>query len=333
MYLTLTNTYAYDKLFIMNKHVMSLLLKRTNSKKILSMSEIQELWSGYGSLLRLELENKSIIVKSIKYPNEKDHPKGWNSDLSHQRKVKSYDVELNWYKSHNTLIKNAQTAGLVDYFEFENTRYLVLEDLKASGFKVKKSINPYQIKLCIKWLATFHAKYLNYEHSNLWSIGTYWNLETRPDEFKAIKDNKIKSIASVIDNKLNSSPFQTIVHGDAKLANFLLKDDAVSAVDFQYTGTSIGIKDLVYFLTSIYDGEELIKHNKESLEFYFLELNKALKLFHPDVNTTKIETNWRQLYKYAFFDFYRFLKGWSPNHYKLNSYSEKIINEVLNEFN
>ena len=48
------------------------------------------------------------------------------------------------------------------------------------------------IETWLKWLAYFHAKFLNIKQNKLLNIGTYWHLDTRPDEFKAIKSVKNK---------------------------------------------------------------------------------------------------------------------------------------------
>ena len=61
---------------------------------------LQTLWGGYGelgsSLYRLVAASSLNISK---LPKPEHHPKGWNSELSHQRKLRSYQVELNWYKA------------------------------------------------------------------------------------------------------------------------------------------------------------------------------------------------------------------------------------------
>jgi len=43
-----------------------------------------------------------------------------------------------------------------------------------------------------------------------------------------------------------------------------------------------------------------------------------------------LEKEWRKLYPYAWADFSRFLIGWSPKHHKLNQYSKKMVENVLN---
>ena len=51
------------------------------------------------------------------------------------------------------------------------------------------------------------------------------------------------------------------------------------------------------------------------------------------LNPNKVETNWRALYPVAWTDFHRFIKGWSPDHWKINGYSEKIAQEVIAQLN
>ena len=303
----------------MEKQLENILLSSTNSDSIKKVELIQKLWSGYGSLKRVVFKDHSVILKLIKFPNETNHPRGWNTDISHERKARSYEVEMSWYQHFNQPIKHAKIPSLIQQGELKGKeKFLILEDITSSGISPKGTISTTQIKLCLKWLAKFHSHYLNAEPRHLWPIGPYWHLDTRPDELKLMKDNELKKAAHLIDQKLNSSKYKTIVHGDAKIANFLFKENEVAAVDFQYVGGGVGIKDVAYFLSSIYNEEEL--HQKESwcLDTYFKELA------NPEV-----EKEWRELYPYVWCDFYRFLNGWSPGHYKLNSYSEQMKNKVL----
>jgi hypothetical protein len=42
-----------------------------------------------------------------------------------------------------------------------------------------------------------------------------------------------------------------------------------------------------------------------------------------------LEKDWRTLYRVAWADFHRFMKGWSPGHWKLSAYSERVTREVI----
>ena len=137
-------------------------------------------------------------------------------------------------------------------------------------------------------------------------------------------EGPLKDYAHLVDQKLSSAKFQTILHGDAKLANFLFSQNRVSAVDFQYTGAGIGIKDLAYFCSSIFNETELFKTETQILDKYFSELKRL------GANEELIST-WRELYPYAWFDFYRFLAGWSPEHYKINKYIKFQMNKVIDD--
>jgi len=85
--------------------------------------------------------------------------------------------------------------------------------------------------------------------------------------------------------------------------------------------------DVAYFLGSCLDERECERLETPLLEIYF----NALRTCLDGIDTTPLETEWRQLYPYAWADFHRFLKGWSPGHWKINSYSERICKQVLDE--
>jgi hypothetical protein len=269
---------------------------------------IQNLWKGYGELARVEKNGTTVIVKEIEFPC-----------APHPRKVKSYQVEMNFYQNYSLHRKNAYTPKLFSGKLTPNGFRLEMEDLTSQGFQAQKRIDFSQVKLCLKWLAKFHQTYLGKEADSLWNIGTYWHLKTRPDELKKISQED-QHLAVLIDEKLNQCPFKTIIHGDAKLSNFLLKKETVAAVDFQYTGGGVGVKDLAYFLSSVYDSFELFEMEEKCLSFYFNELNNK-----------DIEKEWRELYPYAWADFYRFLMGWNPKHYKMNEYIKHQYQKVCDE--
>ena len=68
---------------------------------IRSFVSVQSLWSGYGEIIKLNLygaNRSSVIIKWINPPTEQNHPRGWNTDVSHQRKLYSYRVEMRFYQ-------------------------------------------------------------------------------------------------------------------------------------------------------------------------------------------------------------------------------------------
>ena len=291
---------------------------------------IQELWSGYGKILRLGLENAtrdSVVVKHVQLPIDTNHPRGWNTNQSHQRKVKSYQVETNWYQTYSE--HSAARLPQCLAIETQNDEVLmVLEDLDAAGYSLRKGrVSWEEIQACLAWLAQFHASFLHKAPEGLWEVGTYWHLETRPQELAVLKDQSLKKAAPLIDAQLNGCTYKTFVHGDAKLANFCFaKDGRVAGVDFQYVGGGCGMKDVAYFVGSCLNETECERLEANILDTYFQYLQGAL-----GERNEALEKEWRSLYRVAWADFHRFLKGWSPGHWKINSYSERISTEVINK--
>ncbi len=311
------------------------ILTATGASSIVSSQSVQTLWSGYGQIKRFYLsggEHKSIIVKHIQLPNMSQHPRGWNTDLSHQRKLKSYQVESYWYQHYAPHTDNScRIPTCYSTLQEGSELLLIMEDLNASGFAVRlqaDTVTLKQAKICLSWLAHFHAKFMNIAPHGLWPIGTYWHLETRPDEWGKMENSRLKKAAKAIDEQLSQAKHQTIIHGDAKLANFCFGDTAVAAVDFQYVGKGCGMKDVAYFISSCFDAKTCAKYEEEFLQHYFNQLELSLdKAFEFQ----EVKDEWNKLYAYAWADFYRFLDGWSPDHWKMHHYSQQLTQKVLNE--
>lgn len=323
------------------KHgVEALIISATGASRCWETEVLQSLWSGYGSILRYELEGinrRSVIVKHVSPPPTTQHPRGWNTDRSHARKLKSYQVETAWYQDYaercGARCRVPECLGV----ETEGDEVLLLlEDLDASGYgERRRSVNEAEMKACLTWLANFHASFLGSSADALWECGTYWHLATRPDELSKLStaDPALWRGASAIDAKLQRSPFQTLVHGDAKLANFCFAADraAVAGVDFQYVGRGCGMKDVAYFIGSCCDESACERQTPAFLDFYFKALRSALTESGATVVADALEADWRHLYPVAWTDFHRFLKGWSPGHWKINGYSERLAQAVLAE--
>ncbi len=316
----------------MKEYVKSIILRSTGASSLVEQELIQELWSGYGKIIRIGLKNasvKSVVIKHVQVPPSSmfnNHPRGWNTDIGHQRKLKSYQVETTWYERYS----QHSAARLPQCLAIEaqdNEVLIVLEDLDGVGFPLRKRTLAWEeIANCLEWLAQFHASYLGKAPEGLWEVGTYWHLETRPQELSVLDDEHLKAAAPLIDSALNTCTYKTFVHGDAKLANFCFgKDGQVAGVDFQYTGGGCGMKDVAYFIGSCLGERECERLEARILDTYFKRLQSEL-----EERNEALEAEWRSLYRVAWADFHRFLKGWSPGHWKINSYSERVTAEVIN---
>lgn len=319
----------------MNNNFQSYLFEVTDSLGCAEVEIIQSLWSGYGKISRYQLQGStvdSVVVKHISFGKVSGHPRGWNTDLGHQRKVKSYDIETNWYQRWNAQCPEpCRTAKFLGSFAEGAGQWIILEDLDAQYPERKQYLELLEVQTCLSWLANFHATFLNREPVGLWEVGTYWHLATRREEFEKIEHQLLKQKAHQIDELLNGCIYKTIVHGDAKLANFCFSHsgEKVAAVDFQYAGGGCGMKDVAYFLSSCLSSDECVAQAASLLDFYFSELEIAIGNSELEIDFNLLEQEWRTMYPLAWTDFTRFLLGWMPAHQKVNGYSLKVMDSVL----
>ena len=318
-------------------------LNRVCDTQVLNAEMIQPLWSGFGACFRAELGCShntiaNVVVKCATPPSTLSHPKGWNGEASHNRKCRSFRVENYFYSAIQQQTNDkCRTAKYLAHDEVGEASLLVMEDLAHSGYScTATSLTVETAKTVLAWLAPFHASFLTLKndvdtkHTALWQEGTYWHLATREDEFEAMPNNELKLNARSIATRLSNAHFQTLVHGDAKVANFCFSPDFAScaAVDFQYVGFGVGVKDVAYFLGSALTTEQHIAHRDLLLDYYFNELEEALckRLYNSkptcsfnEQDIKDITVQWRSLYAFACADFYRFLAGWSPQHWKIDT--------------
>ena len=319
---------------------MDIVLDVTQASSVQHWQQVQSLWSGYGQIVRCSLAGasfKTVIVKHVQFPTNQNHPRGWSTSRSHERKAHSYRVESNWYQNYAPLCtEEARVPSCLGLQHSNDQVFMVLEDLDAVGFPHRTySVTDAQLNACLAWLAHFHATFLHVEPTGLWEIGTYWHLATRPDELAVLRDSNpiLARAASRLDERLNSSPYRTLVHGDAKVANFCFSTngDSVAAVDFQYVGGGCGMKDVAYFFSSCLDEDVCERRQDELLGLYFGFLKSALDKRGTAVDYEALEADWRRLYPIAWTDFFRFLEGWSPGHWKSNRYSRRLAQQVLDQ--
>jgi hypothetical protein len=177
----------------MNHHFEQVTLKATGASELVESETIQSLWSGYGKIVRCGLKESkldSVVVKHVHWPDSNHHPRGWNTSRSHERKVKSYQVETAWYGQYASRCDDTCRIPKCLALETHGDEvFMVMEDLDASGFNERRSyVSEADIKACLSWLAHFHATFMNEKPVGLWETGTYWHLETRPEELAELDD-------------------------------------------------------------------------------------------------------------------------------------------------
>ena len=289
-----------------------------------TVARVQSLWEGYGEVLRVGLTGAgaaSVILKEVRPPSGRGR--------SHARKLRSYEVERAFYEAFAArcdascrvprcfATQGASPTGTVR---------LLLEDLDAAGFDRRRDhVDASGLDSCLRWLAGFHARFLGARPEGLWARGTYWHLATRPDELEALP-RELEAAARTIDARLEGAAHRTLVHGDAKLANFCFAADArVAAVDFQYVGGGVGVQDLVYLLFGAAGWRPTSRTgaaDDAAIDAYFAHLRAALT--REGVDPAPIEAEWRALVPYARADFLRFYAGWAPSARALADYRASV---------
>ena len=309
-------------------------IEGTLGQSITEADSVQVLWSGYGEIVRIHLEGgdlPSAIVKWVEPPAEIEHPRGWAGRASHERKLRSYAVEQCFYTHFVSEPRPAfRTARCYHAEALKHGWRFLLEDLDAAGFVGRHArLSAAQMDACLRWLASFHAHFLDRPPQGLWEVGTYWHLATRQEELDALTDPVLRAAAPKLDQALRSARYQTLVHGDAKVANFCFGDDEVAAVDFQYVGGGCGIQDVAYLFSSCLSDTECEAQAPALLETYFEHLRHALP---PQTDAEAIIDEWRALYPAAWADFHRFLAGWAPGHWKIHRYTRRMTELALADF-
>jgi hypothetical protein len=321
----------------------ALLARATGAPRVELGERVQELWSGYGEIRRATLVGSSttpVIVKWVVPPAGTRHAAA--DARSHRRKLRSYEVERAFYRSYaGRCGPLARVPRALHVGNSGDRTLLVLEDLDASGFALRRHrVSAGELAACLRWLAHFHARFLGVAQESLWNVGTYWHLATRPDELAELRDAAVRRAAPVLDERLNRARFRTFVHGDAKLQNFCFAEASgdVAAVDFQYVGGGVGVKDVAYCLSSCLTARELERDAEKHLNTYFHELRSAVSARRSDptqgalpdaFDLDALEAEWRELYPIACADFYRFLLGWAGGRESRDAYLESVTRRVL----
>eukprot|EP00448_Togula_jolla_P011473 CAMPEP_0170601028 /NCGR_PEP_ID=MMETSP0224-20130122/17641_1 /TAXON_ID=285029 /ORGANISM="Togula jolla, Strain CCCM 725" /LENGTH=353 /DNA_ID=CAMNT_0010925777 /DNA_START=33 /DNA_END=1094 /DNA_ORIENTATION=- len=254
--------------------------------------QVARLWGGMGSIFDLRVSTQStedvvFVAKQIRLPEN-------CTKIGDLRKKHSYDVEAAFYSNGHAerLIKAGCRLPfplLVDHSR-ENGLTICMTKLQGEP----GCLDEEQTKAALSWLARLHATYWGPRadlavEQGLQPQGTYWYLDTRPDELAAMPtrgwEGRLRLAARALDLRLKAEPMQTIVHGDAKGANMLFAEEGGRLVammyDFQYCGKAPPTKDLAYLFTCARlapDAEERL------LKFYHHEVSSVLE--RKDVQPT-----------------------------------------------
>lgn len=71
-------------------------------------------------------------MKCISLNQSSEHPRGWNTDYAHSRKVKSYEVETHWYEKWNQQCPDTcRVPKFIGSFSEGRDQWIILEDLDA----------------------------------------------------------------------------------------------------------------------------------------------------------------------------------------------------------
>ena len=309
--------------------------------------KISTLWSGYGSIVRqtylLDPKDKTRTTVILKHVSA-SHLAGSNFDVSHERKLISYEVERFFYKNLASKVQGAPVAKLFE----SGPDSILMEDLAVNYPKENYSYSLDSAKVVLKWLANFHATFWQdtkqavvpppskdvSKAQGVWQQGSYWYLDTRQDEFEQLNDDW-KALAVKVDEKLKSDgyTFQTLLHGDAKAANIVFNSEGTECAmyDFQYIGRGYGVKDLVYFLST--GVKNMAQNEKELLGYYHQELVSGLSRKENGVQLAEQYTKdiMMEHYELALVDWLRFMKGWGM--WGDSRYVERRVDEIRKKYN
>jgi hypothetical protein len=288
---------------------------------------VQELWNGYGELLRIRLRGApvgSVILKRVVPPPEA------RETVSDRRKRRSYDVERAWYQhGAKSCDESCRVARCLGAFTNEECSHLLLEDLCDSGFQPQPDPDLEQVVSGLSWLACFHARFLDNQPPGLWEQGSYWHFGTRDIEWKKMPTGPLKEHAAALHRCLQNTQYKTLIHGDPKPPNFCWNANGMAAaVDFQYVGTGCGIRDVALFLDRGLGRERCRAEESDWLDRYFQLLKKALERNAQFVDFNALEADWRARFPVAWSDYARFCLGWASS-YSLDDYSLELMERAF----
>jgi hypothetical protein len=285
-----------------------------------SQTRIASLWAGMGWIVCLKCQKtngctRTIIAKYVKCSNPQT--------FGDRRKMASYRVEAAFYASD--YCKDLANLGIC--CQGLSTKDDGNEDITILMDPLPNQTIHYMVgdvaKAAVRSVARLHSYFWGNEKADcavengLAEQGTYWYLDTRPDEFESMSNSglsgKLKKKAHDIDRALKSHTYQTICHGDLKACNMSVSSNSsyVTFVDFQYMGKACPAKDLAYLFCCGLDVDDDFVERQESelLELYIHEL-KANNVGKDNTAPLPTLMGLKVGMELAYCDLYRWMLGW-----------------------
>jgi len=234
------------------------------SEHNVQVKSICRLWAGMGYIYQIKVQlpdndKVSFIVKRVIPPRKSSRSMG------DERKAASYLIEAKFYKHiASTLIEQYDLSLPIPYHVEcnDNTDEVTICMSLLEGSPGYCGDDD-SIQAMLSWLSTLHAatwgskadEYVN--QKLVQPIGSYWHLDTRPNEHNAISnrgwEGRLKLAARAIDERLKRDNMQCCIHGDAKEANMLFDGKGgVSMYDLQYCGRAPPGVSYMYHNTCMY---------------------------------------------------------------------------------
>lgn len=220
-----------------------------------------------------------------------------------------------FYQQAAPLLENSCRVARCHGTKTVGEGYLLLfEDLDEAGFRGCHRPGPEQTRAGLRWLANFHARFLDREIPGTWEQGGYWHLETRRSEWESMPAGSLKEMAGALDRCLRAARYQTLMHGDPKPPNFTWHaSEGAAAVDFQYCGRGCGIRDVALFIDRCVGRGNCARLAASWLEVYFEFLGDAMEQNGQGSHSGALTKEWRALFPVAWSDYCRFALGWGSS--------------------
>lgn len=306
-----------------------------------NIDRVCSLWAGFGSIYEVTTnKGTTFIAKAISLP-------GKCTSIGDARKKNSYVCEANFYAlgMAQRLLKLGCSVPEPLHIELKDPILIAMTKLNGASLD---SLDFAHGAECMRWLAQLHSEFWGSHRADkavtcfgLQSQGTYWYLDTRPDELCKMPskgwEGELKKNAAEIDAFLKSeAAFPTIVHGDAKAANMIFMehgDDSaeekeqnlqVAMYDFQYCGKGSCCKDLAYLFTCA-----LRRRKDESalMRIYYQHLKEGLRVkWKDEVECPSLESL-QAVLEICIADLGRWMSGWGWWGHDIRRRIRKVLQE------